>query len=59
MAKIKDMQMDPEPLDLNDPEVIQEMFEQYASHGLKPKDLPNMKPELKVKYAEWLESPRG
>jgi hypothetical protein len=59
MPKIEDMQLDPEPLDENDPEVVEEMFEQYKYSGLKPEDLPNMKPELKKKYAAWLESQKA
>jgi hypothetical protein len=56
VPKIEDMQLDPEPLDENDPEVVEEMFEQYNYQGLKPKDLPNMKPAFLKKYGEWLES---
>jgi hypothetical protein len=53
------MQLDPEPLDENDPEVIEVMFEQYNYQGLKPKDLPGMKAELRKKYEEWLESQKS
>ena len=56
MPKIEDMQLDPEPLNENDPEVVEEMFEQYNYSGLKPEDLPGMDPELKKQYAAWLES---
>ena len=56
MSDSDDMFDDPEPLDEDDPEVVEEMFEQYNSHELKPEDLPNMDVELKKKYAAWLES---
>jgi hypothetical protein len=47
---------DPEPLKTDRAEVQLEMFEQYASHGLTPADLPGMKPALRKKYAKFLES---
>jgi hypothetical protein len=47
---------DPEPLKTNRTEVQLEMFEQYASHGLTPEDLPGMKPALRKKYAKFLQS---
>lgn len=56
---IKTMHDDPEPLDLTKTEIQQEMFEQYNSHGLKPEDLPGMKPALRKKYAKWLDSQRA
>lgn len=56
MTDIKDMQLDPEPLDTNDPEVLEEMFEQYHAHGLEPKDLPGMPEKLRKKYTDWLAS---
>jgi hypothetical protein len=59
MSDIKNMQLDPEPLDENDPEVVEEMFEQYNYSGLKPEDLPGMKPALRKKYAAWLESQKA
>ena len=59
LTHIKDMQQDPEPLDTSKAEVQQEMFEQYNSHGLRPEDLPGMKPALRKKYAKWLESQRA
>ena len=59
LAEIKDMQQDPEPLNTSKAEVQQEMFEQYYSHGLRPEDLPGMKPALRKKYAKWLDSQRA
>ena len=59
MSKIENMKLDPEPLDENDPEVVEEMFEQYNYSGLKPEDLPNMKAALRKKYGEWLESQKA
>ena len=59
MPKIEDMQLNPEPLNENDPEVVEEMFEQYNYSGLKPEDLPNMKPVLRKQYGEWLESQKA
>lgn len=56
MPDIKDMLDDPEPLKTDRAEVQLEMFEQYASHGLTPADLPGMKPALRKKYAKFLES---
>lgn len=56
MPNIKDMLDDPEPLKTNRTEVQLEMFEQYASHGLTPEDLPGMKPALRKKYAKFLQS---
>src|ERR1035437_11060512 len=59
MPKIEDMQLDPELFNENDPEVVEEMFEQYNYSGFKPEDLPNMKPVLRKQYGEWLESQKA
>jgi hypothetical protein len=50
---------DPEPLDENDPAVLEEMFEVHKYRGLKPDDLPGATPEYRAKYAAWLEANNG
>jgi hypothetical protein len=46
----------PEPLDEDDPEVLEEMFEMHKYRGLKPADLPGATQEYRAKYAAWLKS---
>jgi hypothetical protein len=47
---------DPEPLDEDDPAVLEEMFEMHKYRGVKPKELLGATPEHRQKYADWLES---
>ena len=59
MPKIEDMHLDPEPLDENDPEVLEEMFELHKYLNVKPEDLRTATPEYRAKYAAWLESQKA
>jgi hypothetical protein len=47
---------DPEPLDEDDPEVQEEMFELHKYRNMKPEDLHGATPEYRAKYAEWLKT---
>jgi hypothetical protein len=50
---------DTEPLDENDPAVLEEMFEQYKYLGWKPADLGGASQEYRAKYGAWLESQKA
>lgn len=49
----KMFEQEPEPLDENDPEVREEMFETLKYIGARPEDLPD--PEERKQYAAWFE----
>jgi hypothetical protein len=49
-----EMFSDPEPLDENDPEVKEEMFETYKFMRVAPEDLKTASEEERREYAEWL-----
>jgi hypothetical protein len=50
---------DPEPLDEDDPAVLEEMFEMHKYRGVKPEELTGATPEYRQKYADWLESQKA
>lgn len=54
MPDLSEMFADPEPLDEDDPEVQEEMFELHMYLKNKPEDLRGATPEYRAKYAEWL-----
>jgi len=56
MPDIQHMFADPEPLDEDDPEVQEEMFELHKYRNMKPEDLHGATPEYRAKYAEWLKT---
>lgn len=56
MSNIEGLLNDPAPLDENDPEVQEEMFEIHKYLNHKPEDLSGATPEFRAKYAAWLES---
>jgi hypothetical protein len=45
---------DPEPLDEDDPEVKEVMFEMYRDSGDTPESLTNLTDEQRKEYAEYL-----
>jgi hypothetical protein len=45
---------DPEPLDEDDPEVKEELFEQFKFSGTTPEELTNAPAEWRKEYAEYL-----
>jgi hypothetical protein len=51
----KEMFSDPEPLDEDDPEAMEEIFEMYNDSGLVPEDLTNATDERRKEYAEYLQ----
>jgi hypothetical protein len=59
VPNIQDMFADTEPLDENDPAVLEEMFEQYKYLGWKPADLGGASQEYRAKYGAWLESQKA
>ena len=59
MPDIEDMFADPEPLDENDPAVLEEMFELHKHLGLKPADLRGAPQEFRAKYGAWLETQKA
>jgi hypothetical protein len=52
--KYDDWFPDPEPLNEDDPETQEDLFEMHKALGYKPEDLTNATPEYRAKYAEWL-----
>jgi hypothetical protein len=56
---INDLITDPEPLDEDDPEVQDELFDILHSQGVKPEEINPAMPEFREKYAKWLESHRA
>ena len=50
---------DPEPLDEDDPEVMQELFAQLKFSGTKPEDLPGATKKQRKEYAAWLQKKRS
>lgn len=56
MSDAGEMFDDPEPLDEDDPEVLEELFELHKELGNKPEDLVAATPEYRAMYAEWLKA---
>jgi hypothetical protein len=56
MAQHKiEMFSDPVPLDEDDPEVQEKLFEQFKYSGTTPEDLTNATDEWRKEYADWLQ----
>jgi hypothetical protein len=51
---IEELFEDPEPLDENDPEKMEELFYEFEASGLNPEDLPNLTKAQKEAHAEYL-----
>jgi len=59
MSNLEDMFSDPVPADDNDPEIQEEVFKLHKASGAKPADLKGATPEIRAKYAAWLESEKA
>ena len=54
VPNLSDIFDDPEPLDENDPEVQEQMFELHKNRKMKPEDLHGATPEYCQGYSESL-----